>query len=297
MFAVSCVSEAANAHGTGGATMAIRDVFPNGIAAPKRRDAVILVNVIVFYLAVHWPTKEYSESFNSIYKAYTEPSSTILNPLIWLFAANVISILSVAALNLKTGLMSGQFSKSDKWKNIDRERRRVFAFLFAMVVLSLLLLLPLGWYLIEAALVFASVWFTNPVPVPKNYDNFVYGFLIVTGPTYLISMLLNDVLACLCISAVSRLRRHPEYSSCSKDAKESASALFDALRTYPWIIVFVDLPILFGIGFVFWEKSKLGGGVYAIGFATGALAMHVIAANLISVIMDYVLRNRLLRYA
>jgi hypothetical protein len=164
-------------------------------------------------------------------------------------------------------------------KTIERHRKKplnlALAPLGRVYILSICVLLTI-------AVFGAIVWKGWP-----RIEDGLFTFLVVwTGLIYVIVMMCCDFAARESFRRLScmRVRHHHEDSAETKAAEiKTFDELCEALGDFERMIRYVDYPFLAGAVMILFHKYVvLEPGSYYFGFLAGAIAMHTILANLVS---------------
>ena len=216
----------------------------------------------------------------------------------WLVAMNISSLCSIFVVNKDASSNKMLIARdsslphtcSDSAKALDKKLNNIWLFTLIIVFvilghIGLLLAKPSGGII-----------------------HYMYFF---SGAIYMILVSINDFFGHSCVNSCKKIkeeiqeefRRHPIiYSGVEKeseiyyhlhDREESRNNLLvkiddivKDLSFFSRIIAFIDIPILMGLSIIYiQEYTVLPHGLFREGFATGALAMHIIAANLISIVI------------
>jgi hypothetical protein len=199
----------------------------------------------------------------------------------WLLAANAISFLSLILLNARSGKQKGtlsDFAKKESKTHVQRfDRSLTFVFWLTLGMFLFLLLV----------MVSVIAWGTN-----RAWLDYVALF---TGFVYIGYMLINDSFAarafvhCSRIEPVESAKVTDDLQAGYTDYRMKLFTTKKDLSAYSKIIWFVDVPILLGLIPLYLQKRyTLLDGLFKEGFVMGTIAMHVIAANLISIVIDLV---------
>jgi hypothetical protein len=251
---------------------------------------VIIINLVFIVLATaaptyvdSWPIRAWF-SWNRAWTGAVNPidKQAVLTSAAWLMAANIISFFSLILLNAKSGWQRGSLSGYTKDDNAELRVTRFNRSLLVVFWLTLVMFLFL--FVIMISLV---IWGTH-----KGLLNTVSWF---TGFGYLGYMLVNDFFAarafvhCSKIEVIDEAKVSADLRAKYNEYKEKLRETVRDLSVYSKLIWFVDVPILLGlIPIYFLKRSVLWESLYKEGFVMGTIAMHVIAANLISIVIDLV---------
>lgn len=201
----------------------------------------------------------------------------------WLLAANLISFLSLFLLNFRSGDQAGTLSDLATAESAPSvrgfDRMLAVVRVLSYVMLFLLLIAMLFLLLVGSRL------------------QWLHGITWFTGIVYIVYMLVNDGFAARAFTHCSQIQADESNINSLNETQRIHLTNYKIklwctkrdLSVYKKLIYFVDLPILIGLIPIYSQKVLImPDSLYKEGFISGSIAMHVIAANLISIAIDLV---------
>jgi hypothetical protein len=263
-----------------------------GLPRPKGLTIfVLVVNTLAFALGVLLPTDGILADFQ-MQLGPGDWGHKLIEPLVWILVSAFISFTSVAIINFHSGQKIGQFRPPEEWGAMHLCAKRIANYLLAMQVLAVIAMV--FSLLIFAALVIALTIPSSFSSFPVNHIKIVNALTFITGPAYIFIMMISDVFAWAAKDQVVQIRKSIDYTEFRDASKAKIASNERDLSVYPWLIFVVDIPVLCALGFIFWQEYFITDDMFLMGFSAGAVATHVIVANIISIVIDYLVQNKAL---
>lgn len=253
--------------------------------------AVLLINTLAFALGVLLPTQGVLDDFQ-LQLGSGDWGHKVIEPLVWILVSAFISFTSVAIINFHSGQKIGQFKPPEEWGTMSGCAKRIAQYLLTMQILAVIAML--FSLLIAVSLVIALSIPSSFSSFPLDHIKVVHVLTFVTGPAYIFVMMVSDVFAWAAKDQVAEIRKSGAYADLAEASKQKLASNERDLSVYPWLIFVVDIPVLCALAFIFWQEHFITDDMFLMGFSAGAVATHVIVANIISIVIDYLVQNRAL---
>jgi hypothetical protein len=255
---------------------------------------------IIAYLAITWvvlltatvPARNFLAALNRPF--WTNPefkatSADISAAVVWLAMANVSSFIVVWLLwrELRAVVKAAQGLHYKRSENphlkipgdvVNSELTN-----FVLSPLGLISVISIGVLLVTLGLSAALFLFGT-----RLHENVFFVAIIWTGFVYVLAMMSCDLAARKSYQRLCSLELvipndqelGPDYPD---RARRAHRELLETLGDFDRMIFYVDLPVLVGVSIILLHKfTVLEPGAYYLGFIAGAVAMHTILANIIS---------------
>lgn len=229
-----------------------------------------------------------------LWKIQQNPESPTLQAdfitALWLITANLSSIVSLLLVNYEASEERGKFCSDDRLptacsihaKKADKKLKLVWGITF-FVVLSL-------------ALVIFSILFQGPTHRVISIAS------VVSGGIYMFIVLINDGFGHWAIKDCERIKdatidEIKQTNDASEKARkvrfvEKVDTTLTSLSFFTKVVFLVDIPILIGLCVIYAQEfGVMDDSLFRQGFSTGAIAMHIIAANLVSIMLSIFIFN------
>lgn len=211
-----------------------------------------------------------------------ERQSVVVNA-VWLIAANVISIFSLSLVNFQASDRSNTLQSDVVFRCVPEAMplaskidRKLFIVRIITVIMLLILFLVIVYIFLEG---------------PKTHVISVAS--LCSGGLYMGIVLVNDVIGATAIKDCQAIRPLMETTIVEVPAGlqralvDKVTETQSSLEFFRRVILFVDLPIMIGLGVVYFQEyAILTESPFRTGFSTGAVAMHITAANLVSIVLS-----------
>ena len=289
----------------------------------SRRDCWILgINVVFVLIATFLPLLNVFDEF--IMSRYgSESMPTLMTTLVWLLFANFVSIASLFALNASLGPKSGHFenfsaslkphmpswfSKLDE-ANKNNLQQEISKYKNKLDLSRNLTLILIAILLMATSIILYEIIFNTPTYTEAGAASdeilksnkaelkvLITWLVVVTGPLYLSWMWICDALAHsgfrISRKVVEFVRsKHNPHEQSEVGHLDELDDIFKDLKVYGRLIYVVDIPLFVGVVIITVVKFLVltdADDSYQEGFAAGAVAMHVLAANFVSLFLEKV---------
>jgi hypothetical protein len=271
----------------------------------KNTRIAISTNSIVLVLAIFAPLlynvplcNGWISSINSGYN--DDQKYSLFVSVVWLFAVNISSLCSLTVVNKDASTQKQQIagdamlpdSCEEEAIRLDRNLDRIWRFTECILIILVCVIVSLLFHPTE---------------------EFIHLGALFSSAVYMGLVSINDCFGHLCLDRCLRIKHVAEqqFQTLSLERVDTSKISNSAVRImieetirgrkrflnkieelehdlsfFSRMIVFIDIPIIIGLGIIYaQEYLVLRHGLFRSGFSIGAIAMHIIAANLISIMI------------
>jgi NitT/TauT family transport system substrate-binding protein len=252
---------------------------------------VLLINTLAFGIGVWLPTQGILDHFQA-QLGDGDWGHKLIEPMVWILVSAFISFTSVAIINFHSGHKVGQFKPPEEWGKMHECARRIGRYLFTVQILAVIAMF--FSFIIAISLAVALIVPSSFLSLALDQIKVVQALTFLTGPAYIFVMMVSDVVAWAAKDQVVQIKNSDSYEALTAASKAKLASNELDLSVYPWLIFVVDIPVLCALAFIFWQEQFISDDMFLMGFSAGAVATHVIVANIISIVIDYLVQNKAL---
>ncbi|HKQ04649.1 MAG TPA: hypothetical protein VJ464_05925 [Blastocatellia bacterium] len=210
---------------------------------------------------------------------------TIFVTAAWLVATNLSSVVSLFFVNDEASQERGRLIRDkaipsecrQMARRVERKLRFVYSITWVMVLFLVLVIFLLIYHGPSASVIHFAT--------------------ISSGGIYLFVVFLNDLIGHSAIKncenikekTIEELGNLPDgpTKENKKEFLEELNEQIVSMSFFTKVVFLVDIPILLGLAIIYCQEyGVLNESVFRLGFATGAIAMHILAANLVSIALS-----------